>query len=65
MLSNIIFNDLNMTKIESRPLAGRTFEYRFFVDFEGNLREAAVQNTLAGIRSEALEMRLLGNFRTL
>ncbi len=65
MLSNIIYNDLNMTKIESRPLAGRTFEYRFFVDFEGNLKEAAVQNTLGGICAEALEMRLLGNFRTL
>ena len=65
MLSNIIYNNLNMTKIESRPLAGRTFEYRFFVDFEGNLKEAAVQNTLGGICAEALEMRLLGNFRTL
>ena len=65
MLSNIIYNDLNMTKIESRPLAGRTFEYRFFVDFEGNLKEAAVQNTLGGICAEALEMRLLGNFRTI
>lgn len=62
MLSNIIYNDLNMTKIESRPLAGKTFEYRFFVDFEGNLKEAAVQNTLGGISAEALEMRLLGNF---
>lgn len=63
MLSNIIFNDLNMTKIESRPLPGKAFEYRFFVDFEGNLSDAAVQNTLAGIRAEAIEMRLLGNFR--
>lgn len=65
MLSNIIFNDLNMTKIESRPLAGKTFEYRFFVDFEGNLSEAAVRNTLMGIESEALEMRLLGNYRSI
>ena len=65
MLSNIIYNDLNMTKIESRPLAGRTFEYRFFVDFKGNLKEAAVQNTLGGICAEASQMRLLGNLRTL
>ena len=54
-----------MTKIESRPLAGKTFEYRFFVDFEGNLSEAAVRNTLMGIESEALEMRLLGNYRSI
>lgn len=63
MLSNIIYNDLNMTKIESRPLSGRNFEYRFFVDFEGNLGQAAVQNTLAGIRTEALEMKILGNYK--
>lgn len=65
MLSNIIYNDLNMTKIESRPLAGRNFEYRFFVDFEGNLGQADVKNTLNGIREEALEMRILGNYRTI
>lgn len=65
MLSNIIYNDLNMTKIESRPLAGKNFEYRFFVDFEGNLGEADVKNTLNGIREEALEMKILGNYRTI
>ena len=43
MLSHIIYNNLNMTKIESRPLPGRNFEYRFFVDFEGNFGEAEFQ----------------------
>ena len=47
------------------PLSGKNFEYRFFVDFEGNLTEAAVQNTLACIRIEALEMKILGNYRTI
>ena len=65
MLSNIIYNDLNMTKIESRPLSGLNFEYRFFVDFEGSLKQAAVQNTLACIRAEALDMKILGNYRTI
>lgn len=65
MLSNIIYNDLNMTRIESRPLIGRNFEYRFFVDFEGSMEQAAVQNTLACIRAEALEMKILGNYLTI
>ncbi|MDE7327389.1 MAG: chorismate mutase [Lachnospiraceae bacterium] len=64
MLSNIIYNGLNMTKIESRPLPGRNFEYRFFVDFEGTLTQAAVQDTLSCIRKEALDMKLLGNYCT-
>lgn len=65
MLSHLIYNNLNMTKIESRPLAGKKFEYRFFVDFEGNIEEAAVVNTLLGIEAEALEMKVLGNYKSM
>lgn len=61
MLSHIMYNNLNMTKIESRPIPGRSFEYRFFVDFEGKMTEAAVQNTLHGIREEASRLKILGN----
>ena len=50
ILSHIIFNNLNMTKIESRPMVERNWEYRFFVDFEGNLLEPGVRNALRGIR---------------
>lgn len=63
MLSHIIYNNLNMTKIESRPLEGRNFEYRFFVDFEGNLKDAGVRNALNGIREEAMALKVLGNYK--
>ena len=62
MLSHIIYNGLNMTRIESRPIPGRTWEYRFFVDFEGNLKDSAVINALRGIRQEANMIRILGNY---
>ncbi|MGB8450973.1 MAG: prephenate dehydratase [Anaerocolumna sp.] len=62
MLSHFIYNNLNMTKIESRPLEGKVFEYRFFVDFEGNLKEAAVKNALYGIEEEAMSLKILGNY---
>ncbi|MGN0506511.1 MAG: prephenate dehydratase [Lachnospiraceae bacterium] len=64
MLSHIMYNNLNMTKIESRPIPGRSFEYRFFVDFEGKLTDAAVKNTLNGIKQEASRCRVLGNIAT-
>ncbi|BCJ95736.1 chorismate mutase [Anaerocolumna cellulosilytica] len=64
MLSHIIYNNLNMTKIESRPLEGKNFEYRFFVDFEGNIAEPAVKNALYGIQEEATRIRILGNYKT-
>lgn len=62
MLSHFIYNHLNMTKIESRPIEGRTWEYRFFVDFEGNLADSAVKNALRGLREEARSLRILGNY---
>lgn len=62
MLSHIIYNDLNMNKIESRPIKDKSFEYRFFVDFDGNLADGAVQNALRGLKEEALELKILGNY---
>lgn len=62
MLSHFIFNNINMVKIESRPIKDKSFEYRFFVEFEGKLTDSAVQNALKGIREEASAMRILGNY---
>lgn len=62
ILSHIIYNQLNMTSISSRPIPGKSWEYRFFVDFEGNLEEAAVKNTLYGIAEEASGLKILGNY---
>lgn len=62
MLGHFIYNGVNMVMIESRPIAGRNWEYRFFVDLEGNLSDASIQNALKGISEEALNMRILGNY---
>lgn len=62
MLSHFIYNDLNMTKIESRPIPGRNWEYRFYLDFEGNLSDAAVKNALRGLDAETSSLRILGNY---
>ena len=65
MLSHIMYNNLNMTKIESRPIPQKSFEYRFFVDFEGKITDAAVKNTLNGIKEEASRLKILGNIAEL
>lgn len=62
MLSHFIYNNLNMNRIESRPIEGRNWEYRFFIDFEGNLSDSAVKNALRGLREEATNMKILGNY---
>ena len=62
IISHFIYNNLNMTKIESRPIPERNWEYRFFVDFEGNMADGAVKNALRGLREEAQNLKVLGNY---
>ncbi len=62
IMSHFIYNNLNMTKIESRPIEDRNWEYRFFIDFDGNLEDSAVKNALRGLREEARMMKILGNY---
>ncbi len=61
-LSHLIYNNLNMNRIESRPVQGRTWEYRFFIDIEGNLADAAVQKALSGLKEGTEAFRILGNY---
>ncbi len=62
ILSHFIYNDLSMTKIESRPMEGRNWEYRFFVDFEGNMEQPEVKNAIRGLREETRNLKILGNY---
>lgn len=62
MISHVMFNHLNMTKIESRPLEGRNWEYQFIIDVEGRLSDADMENALLGIKEEAKSFKILGNY---
>ena len=62
ILAHFIFNNVNMTSIESIPLTGKQWEYCFFVDFEGNLSDYSVKNALKGIMAETQNFRILGCF---
>ncbi|WP_026505032.1 prephenate dehydratase [Butyrivibrio sp. NC3005] len=62
ILSHFIYNHVNLTRIESRPIEDRNWEYRFFIDFEGNLADSAVKNVLRGLREECKSLRVLGNY---
>lgn len=61
-LSHFIYNHLNVSKIESRPIENRNWEYRFFLDFDGNLSDSAVKNALRGLREETYNLKILGNY---
>ncbi len=62
VLSHIIFNNLNMTGIQSRPVPDQKWEYRFYVEFEGKLTSEAVLNALNGVKQESKNLKILGSY---
>ena len=61
-LSHLIFNNINLCRIESRPSANGEWEYRFFVDFMGNLSDLNVKMALYGLKRETAKLEILGNY---
>jgi prephenate dehydratase len=59
-LSALALRDLSLTKIESRPLRGKPWEYLFYVDFLGDLEDGNVKNALGHLRETADSLTILG-----
>lgn len=60
-----LFNEqnINIMKIESRPIIEKPWEYLFFFDFEGNLKNERVKTLLESLKNISHQFRLLGNYR--
>mgnify|MGYP000842769564 FL=1 len=54
---------LNLTKIESRPIPGRNFEYDFYLDFSGNIHNARTLELICALSGEMPRFSFLGNYR--
>lgn len=61
-LSALALRDLNLTKIESRPLRGKPWEYLFYVDLLGHVEEERVKNALRHLGELADLLRVLGSY---
>ncbi len=53
---------LNLTKLESRPVPRRPWEYQFYVDFEGSLASEPAQMAVARLRRECPYLKVLGSY---
>ena len=56
-------NGINLQKIESRPIAGKPFEYTFYLDFEGSRNDAECLAALDELARHAATLRVLGSYK--
>jgi prephenate dehydratase len=53
---------INLTKLESRPIPSNPFEYSFFVDLLGGMKDKAVAAALTELRAAARSVKVLGSY---
>ena len=62
-LAGFALRDINLTKLESRPLRGRPWEYAFYVDVEVPRTHPGCQRALADLAEFSHWVRVLGSYR--
>ena len=62
IIENFHKNNVNLTKIESRPTKANTWEYNFYVDFEGHQNNSKIAEMLKKIGQDTLFLKILGSY---
>ena len=63
VLSMFTYHKINLTQIASTPINSKQSEFRFSLEFEGNLQEDRVKNAINAIKTEVKMLHILGNYK--
>ncbi len=63
-LAVFALRDINLLKIESRPLHGKPFRYYFYLDFEGSVKDEAQANAINHLQEITAFLHILGSFKS-
>lgn len=63
VLKAIKDHQINLSRIESRPIKDKRWQYYFYIDFEGSLHDDNVKLALEQMKTNCLTLRVLGNYR--
>ncbi len=55
-------NDINLVKLESRPIHGKPWQYMFYADLETNIHGEKASTVLATIEANTEFMKVLGSY---
>jgi len=61
-LSVFALRDIDLTKIESRPIPGSLWEYLFYIDFIGHITNSISNNALGHLAELSTFQRVLGSY---
>lgn len=62
-LKHFAEHQINMLKIESRPVIHTPWEYYFYIDFEGNMEDETIKIAIEQMERECHHFKLLGNYK--
>jgi len=64
VLKHFAENNINLMKIESRPIKDKPWEYFFYIDFQGNINENKIIHAIELIKNNSRYFKILGNYRS-
>ena len=62
VIEQFAIRSINLTMIVSRPIKGKPWEYNFYLDFEGHIKDEKVKECLSNIKDKTRFLKIIGSY---